>query len=733
MLDLVNRLHSTGVQIDIDLPRIAVIGSQSAGKSSLIESISGVTLPRAAGTCTRCPTECRLSYSADPWKCIVSLHFTTDEHGQPLGQARTESFGAPIFRKVEVEHRIRRAQLAILNPKRDHRKFIDGNEEEEPDKTELTFSTNCVSLQISGKDVADLSFVDLPGLIASVAKGGSSNDIELVKSLVSSYISKSSCLILLTVACETDFENQGAHHLAKEFDPEGKRTIGVLTKPDRISPGDEDRWLNILRNQTEPLENNWYCVKQPSSISLTTGISWADARKQENEFFSMTSPWSTLDPMYQKYLRTSNLTDRLSTILSDLISRRLPQIQEELQKLLRKTEEGFAELPVPPSDDAFGQVMQLLSGFMRNVSSHIEGVPKEDGLLQTIRPVHETFRKAILATAPMFRPYERKYSSRDPPRRPQFLSTEEYEEEDEMGDEEIEPGAASRQNRSVARVSVYVDEVLDRAQRARTRELPGIYPFVVQQLFISSITKQWAAPAKALCNAVYKIMSDYMRDIVTDLFASFGQGGLQQRVLVVLSDHIRQAYVRTGEKIDWLLRLEERPFSLNTHYLADYKDKFLAYYKGYREKDANGSLMENIQAHPDSNPTVPYGVSKVLAGLVEAGVTGTKPSDLAKLLPVDQMEPALNIMADVRAYYQVAYKRFTDNIPLAIDHELVRGLEQGLAAALYEGLGINGANSSRACKELMQESPHIAGRREELTKKRERLTVASQELLYIGF
>lgn len=46
LLDLVNRLHSTGVQVDIDLPQIAVIGSQSAGKSSLIESISGITVSR---------------------------------------------------------------------------------------------------------------------------------------------------------------------------------------------------------------------------------------------------------------------------------------------------------------------------------------------------------------------------------------------------------------------------------------------------------------------------------------------------------------------------------------------------------------------------------------------------------------------------------------------------------------------------------------------------------------
>ncbi|KAF8176921.1 P-loop containing nucleoside triphosphate hydrolase protein, partial [Pholiota molesta] len=82
MLDLVNRLLSTGVQVDIDLPQIAVIGSQSSGKSSLIESISGIKFPRASGTCTRCPLECRLARSDAPWQCIVSLRFITDPDGR---------------------------------------------------------------------------------------------------------------------------------------------------------------------------------------------------------------------------------------------------------------------------------------------------------------------------------------------------------------------------------------------------------------------------------------------------------------------------------------------------------------------------------------------------------------------------------------------------------------------------------------------------------------------------
>jgi len=95
-----------------------------------------------------------------------------------------------------------------------------------------------------------------------------------------------------------------------------------LTKPDRIPPGEEDRWLRFIRNEAEPLLNGWYCVKQPNSKALAQGISWAGARAQENEYFSMTQPFSSLDASYQKYLRTTNLMERLSAVLSELIAKR---------------------------------------------------------------------------------------------------------------------------------------------------------------------------------------------------------------------------------------------------------------------------------------------------------------------------------------------------------------------------------------------------------------------------
>ncbi|KAF8623386.1 hypothetical protein AX17_007424 [Amanita inopinata Kibby_2008] len=738
MLDLVNRLHSTGVQVDIDLPQIAVIGSQSAGKSSLIESISGITLPRAAGTCTRCPTECRLSQMNKPWQCIVSLRFITDAHGQPLGQARNEIFGPVITKKSEVEERIRRAQRAVLNPSKPRRDFLDG-EDADIFGPELSFSNNCVSLQISGPDVADLSFCDLPGLIASVGGGGNASDIDLVESLVTSYIKKPSCIILLTVACETDFENQGAHRLAKQFDPEGKRTIGVLTKPDRIPAGEESSWIPFIKNEKEPLENNWYCVKQPNSNDLKAGITWRDARRREDEFFSMTAPWSDLETVYQKFLRTSNLVECLSTVLSDLILKRLPEIQDELERSIAKAQHQLNNMPKEPSNDPIGEIMNLIHRFTIDVSRHAEGVSQADGLLQAIRPAQQRFRRAIKETSPEFRPFSR--NSGKEISKPRFLSAEEGSKDsgsEGEGASSILPKRKKRENPFI----YYLDEVMQRAQQAQTRELPGNYPFVVQTEYIRASTQHWDIPAHELCRTVHNTLVNHMKNLVHLHFTSFGSGALEQRVKVLIQEHLRKCMERAEERIRWLLELEEWPATLNTHYLSDYKDKFFAHYKGARAKDRNPELDQIISTYmPQQSSssfsrtnasTSPTGIAKVLQGLVDINVTGVKPEDIPKILPPDPMEPGLVIMADVRAYFQVAYKRFADNVPNAVDVELIRGVERDLLQVLYAGIGIHGRDGRQICRELSKEHPTTAHKRAELKKKLERLKTASHELLSIG-
>jgi len=323
-----------------------------------------------------------------------------------------------------------------------------------------------------------------------------------------------------------------------------------------------------------------------------------------------------------------------------------------------------------------------------------------------------------------------------------YESTRGYSEMDfAVEDLTVAPRAA--QNPLVEDNAIYIDEVLDRALMARTRELPGNYPFVVQEAFISRFTQKWSQPARVLCRTIHAMLSKLLRNLVADHFASFGQGNLEKRVQLIIQDHIKKRVQSTEAYIDWLVRLEDRPFTLNTHYLADYRDKFMSYYKGARVKDENSQLMDAIQNYSPASSTVyrfngpastsqsPTGVAKVLSGLVEIGLVGIKPEELPKLLPQDRMEPALKIMADVRAYFQVAYKRFVDNVPLAIDQELVRGIERDILPTLTGGLGIHGPDGIRICRDLSQESPNIAGRREELMKKLERLEKASEELLRV--
>ena len=109
-----------------------------------------------------------------------------------------------------MEERIRRAQRAILNPSKSLSVFLSGADVEE---NEMTFSRNYISLEISGRELEDLSFADLPGLIASVRQHGNAGDIELVRKLVISYIERErerereSCVILLTIACESLFQS----------------------------------------------------------------------------------------------------------------------------------------------------------------------------------------------------------------------------------------------------------------------------------------------------------------------------------------------------------------------------------------------------------------------------------------------------------------------------------------------------------------------------------------------
>lgn len=86
---------------------------------------------------------------------------------------------------------------------------------------------------------------------------------------------------------------------------------------------------------------------------------------------------------------------------------RLPELEEELEKLLERTTHDLSRLPSPPSSEPVGEMLRLIGAFARAIEYLVEGTPDDDGLIQALREPRKSFKKAIRQTAPDFRPLAR--------------------------------------------------------------------------------------------------------------------------------------------------------------------------------------------------------------------------------------------------------------------------------------------------------------------------------------
>ncbi|KAI9779416.1 MAG: hypothetical protein M1839_007381 [Geoglossum umbratile] len=406
MVEVINRLRQVGVEdFVLPLPKIAVVGNQSAGKSSLIEAISGIRVPRHTGTCTRCPLEINLTesaYAGSQWTCRVSLrhkffHNPPDIHLVKLelpnemptyqtsstSDLRTGSLGPwversiaedilfmDIFDKSEVETVLVRAQKAILNPSQDWRGFLafspTEDEDREKEDFEVKFSPNVVRMNISGPGLPNLSFVDLPGVIEAPETDNEMYLVPLIKELVRGYIDNRDCLVLLAVPMTDDAENQSASSIAKQICKD--RCIGALTKPDMVQPGEHGKWKKILEGYKHELEHGYFVTKQPSQARLKGGIDHATARREEQEFFKTHEPWkselSNARDRFGKPLQdrfgTLALQNYLSQTLTKLIRRRLPDIKARVTEEAERVNMDLLSLPEPPATNLVRQLSEKL-------------------------------------------------------------------------------------------------------------------------------------------------------------------------------------------------------------------------------------------------------------------------------------------------------------------------------------------------------------------------------------
>ncbi|OCK76112.1 hypothetical protein K432DRAFT_360967 [Lepidopterella palustris CBS 459.81] len=301
---------------DIDLPRIIVCGDQSCGKSSVLEAISRLNFPRDETTCTTFATELILDHQGASG---VSVNIVWDDPRQ----------GAEEFRPKDTA--VENLSSTITDAKR----IMERRNEQNG----CTFFKDILQIKASNPSWPPLTLVDLPGLIHA---GREEDDLKTVREIVTTYMEKKKTIILAVVSASNDPENQEILNMARKFDPEGLRTMGIITKPDRVAgPITEKQWIQVAKNKSPryKFKLGWHVVRNRGIGEANSTFSERDLK--EEEFFSK-SAWK--DELNTEQLGIDSLRVKLSKVLEDRIRSALPGIITELKIKLENCKQGLASL-----------------------------------------------------------------------------------------------------------------------------------------------------------------------------------------------------------------------------------------------------------------------------------------------------------------------------------------------------------------------------------------------------
>nr|XP_042700322.1 dynamin-2 isoform X5 [Chrysemys picta bellii] len=338
LIPLVNKLQdafsSIGQSCHLDLPQIAVVGGQSAGKSSVLENFVGRDfLPRGSGIVTRRPL-------------ILQLIFSKTEYAEFL-HCKSKKFTDFDEVRQEIEAETDR---------------VTG--------TNKGISPVPINLRVYSPHVLNLTLIDLPG-ITKVPVGDQPQDIEYqIKDMILQFISRESSLILAVTPANMDLANSDALKMAKEVDPQGLRTIGVITKLDLMDEGTDAR--DILENKLLPLRRGYIGVVNRSQKDIEGKKDIRAALAAERKFFLS-------HPAYRHMadrMGTPHLQKVLNQQLTNHIRDTLPSLRSKLQSQLLSLEKEVEEYKNFRPDDPTRKtkaLLQMVQQFGVDFEKRIEG------------------------------------------------------------------------------------------------------------------------------------------------------------------------------------------------------------------------------------------------------------------------------------------------------------------------------------------------------------------------
>ncbi|XP_072228629.1 dynamin-1a isoform X2 [Leuresthes tenuis] len=338
LIPLVNRMQdafsSIGQNANLDLPQIAVVGGQSAGKSSVLENFVGKDfLPRGSGIVTRRPLVLQLMTS--PTEFAEFLH------------CKGKKF--VDFDEVRQEIEAETDRITGVNK---------------------GISPVPINLRVYSPHVLNLTLVDLPGM-TKVPVGDQPADIESqIREMLMQFVTKENCLMLAVSPANSDLANSDALKIAKEVDPQGMRTIGVITKLDLMDEGTDAK--DILENKLLPLRRGYIGVVNRSQKDIDGKKDINAAMAAERKFFLSHPAYRHLaDRMGTPYLQKV-LNQQLTNHIRDTLPGLRAKLQSQLLSIEKEVDEYKNFRPDDPSRKTKA-LLQMVQQFSVDFEKCIEG------------------------------------------------------------------------------------------------------------------------------------------------------------------------------------------------------------------------------------------------------------------------------------------------------------------------------------------------------------------------
>uniref|UniRef100_A0AAZ3PV97 Dynamin-1-like protein n=1 Tax=Oncorhynchus tshawytscha TaxID=74940 RepID=A0AAZ3PV97_ONCTS len=656
LIPVINKLqdvfNTVGADI-IQLPQIAVVGTQSSGKSSVLESLVGKDmLPRGTGVVTRRPLILQLVHvdPGDEGAVFCNNHIVEnrsvegDEWGKFL---HTKNKIYPDFSEIRQEIENETERISGIN------KGIS----DEP-----------IHLKIFSPNVVNLTLVDLPG-ITKVPVGDQPQDIEVqIRELILKHISNPNSIILAVTAANTDMATSEALKVAREVDPDGRRTLAVVTKLDLMDAGTDA--MDALLGRVIPVKLGLIGVVNRSQLDINNKKSVSDAIRDEHAFLQKKYP-SLANRNGTKYLSRT-----LNRLLMHHIRDCLPELKTRINVLAAQYQSLLSSYG-QPVEDQNATLLQLITKFAAEYCHTIEGTAKYIetaelcGGARICYIFHETFGRTLESVDPL------------------------------GGLNTIDILTAIR-NATGPRPSLFVPEVSF-------------------ELLVKKQVKRLEEPSLRCVELVHEEMQriiQHCSNYSTQELLRFPK--LHDAIVEVVTSLLRKRLPITNEMVHNLVAIELAYINTKHPDFADACGVMNNNIEGDQEGTGNwrGMLKKGDEGAPGSGPASPH--KGLAVNLLDV------PVPVARKLSSREQRDCEVIERLIKSYFLIVRKNIQDSVPKAVMHFLVNHVKDSLQSELVGQLYKSGL-----LNDLLTESEDMAQRRKEAADMLEALQKASQVIAEI--